>query len=430
MVEYRIRVRRGLILVALLSALAVLAVLPLVVPPPARAGIVVDPGSLRAATTPGARAAPRAAGYAILAANDLGMHCIQKGYSAMMILPPANFLHVQIFRKSGGEDVSLVTSGVKVTYSVRNMKNAAKHTDFWKYAASYGFKNLKPGKGITGNGLSGTMKLSADRKYWEATAIPVVPYTSNGTFNAYPVATVTVKSKSGTTLAMLKNVVLPVSDEMHCDNCHAKKNTFQSILTAHDQRSGTNLAADLKKGKRYACSSCHADPVLGAPGKRGVKSLSEAMHSFHGSRMSLSNLANPCYNCHPGLKTRCLRGAMYAAGKTCVSCHGDVARVGSTIAAGRTPWLNEPDCGNAGCHNRGANPGKLYRQSYLTGSHEGMNNKILCEMCHNGTHAEWRSTKALDNKVPIALQGTAGPVGKKCGVCHSGSGKVHSAAGG
>ena len=367
--------------------------------------------------------------YTSLAANDLGMHCIQPDYSAMMILPPANFLHVQVFKK-GGEGASLIHSGIRVYYAVQNMEAPQKALNFWTYAKSYGF-NLAPGVGITGNKLSGQMKLSADRKFWEATAIPAVPYTANGTFNAYPTATVTVKNTKGKVLAVLPKVVIPVSTEMHCDNCHAKTNTFQSILAIHDKRSGTHLVTDLAAGIRHACNECHADPILNAPGKAGVESLSQAMHGFHADKVSQSSLANPCYNCHPGQVTQCLRGVMASPPNniTCtnVKCHGTVANVAATIVAGRVPWLNEPDCGN--CHPNGANPNKLYRQSYLSNGPEDMNGFILCESCHNGTHAEWPTSRAIDAAVPRYLEGDNGPI-HKCKVCHQGSGHIHGGGGG
>jgi hypothetical protein len=365
--------------------------------------------------------------YTILAANDLGMHCIQPDYSAMMILPPANFLHVQVFRK-GGEGASLIRSGIRVYYAVQNMAVPQKAMNFWTYASSYGF-NLAPGVGITGNKLSGRMKLSADGKFWEATAIPAVPYAADGSFNAYPTATITVKNTRGKVLAVLPKVVLPVSDEMHCDNCHTAKPTFQAILATHDDESGTHLASDLAAGIRHACSECHSDPILNAPGKPGVKSLSEAMHGFHADKMNRSSLANPCYNCHPGLVTQCLRGVMATHGVTCtnVKCHGTVANVATSITNGRVPWLNEPDCGN--CHPTAANPNKLYRQSYLQNGPEDMNNIILCEGCHNGTHAEWATSRAIDAAVPRYLEGDKGPI-HKCKVCHQGSGKIHGGSGG
>jgi hypothetical protein len=365
--------------------------------------------------------------YTIFAVNDLGMHCIQPGYSAMMVLPPANFLHVQVFRK-GGEGAQLVTQGITVEYTVKNLGDPSAHLDFWQYAKDYGF-DVPAGTGITGNTLTGTFTLSKDGKYWEATAIPVVPYDAQGQFNAYPTCEVTVKDSAGTVLAVQPTVVLPVSDEMQCNNCHEKTNTFASILGVHDKLSATTLASDLTQGKRHACNECHADPVLGAPGKTGVSSLSEAMHGFHAPKMaSMNKLKVSCYNCHPGEKTQCLRGAMAAKGLTCSDpkCHGDIQNVASTIASGRQPWLNEPDCGN--CHDNASNPNTLYRLSYLVNGPEDMNGLILCESCHNGTHSEWKSTLAVDNSIPLYLQGKAGPI-SQCSVCHSGSGKMHGGGG-
>jgi hypothetical protein len=366
--------------------------------------------------------------YTVLAVNDLGMHCIQADYSAMLILPPANFLNVQVFKK-GGEGAQLVTSGITVEYAVNNMGDPTAHSNFWQYAKNYGF-NVAAGKGITGNGLTGTCTLSKDGNYWEATAIPVVPYDAQGQFDAYPTATVTVKDTSGAVLAVQPTVVLPVSDEMHCDNCHEKTNTFAAILGTHDKLSKTSLAADLSQGKPHACSECHADNALGAKGQAGVKSLSEAMHGFHAPKMATMNtMQESCYNCHPGQKTQCLRGAMAAKGLICDNpkCHGPIDNVASTITAGRQPWLSEPDCGN--CHKNAGNPNTLYRHSFLMNGPENMNGFILCESCHNGTHSEWKSTLALDNSIPIYLQGQAGPIGT-CGVCHSGNGQIHGGTGG
>ncbi len=167
------------------------------------------------------------------------------------------------------------------------------------------------------------------------------------------------------------------------------------------------------------------------PGKKGVLSLSEAMHGFHADKMSKSavKMAEPCYNCHPGQMTRCLRGSMAAAGKSCsdAKCHGGMARVAASIKSGRQPWLQEPDC--AGCHTNGANQGQLYRNSYLANGPDEMNGKIQCEMCHNGTHSEWTSTLALDNSIPLALQSHTGVI-TDCKVCHQGGGKVHGGGGG
>jgi hypothetical protein len=378
-------------------------------------------------------AAASAASYAVFAVNDLGMHCYQRSYSGFMILPPANNLKVQIFRK-GAEDAQLVTTGVRVTYRILDNTRSSTKTDFWRYASSYGFMGLKPNVGITGNGLSGRMKLATGKRYWEATAIPITPYTDNLTFNPLQVARVTVRSvRTGKVIAVQPKVVVPVSDEMRCDLCHGPVDTAGSILQAHDAANATTLYADLQAGTRHACSECHKDNALGAPGVPGVKPLSQVVHGFHADKMgvpAVAALGTPCYACHPGAITKCLRGRMAQVGFTCTSagCHGDMAQVADSQGAptNREAWLQEPRCG--GCHGAtyAENPGQLYRNSYLTNGPEGMNGKLIqCESCHGSPHAEWRSTKSIDNQVPLQLQGAATFI-KRCSACHGdASGRIH-----
>src|SRR5271166_2082098 len=56
------------------------------------------------------------AGYQIVAANDLGMHCGNLDQRAVSILPPFNTLHAQVLRR-GKLPVLLNKSQVKVVYS-------------------------------------------------------------------------------------------------------------------------------------------------------------------------------------------------------------------------------------------------------------------------------------------------------------------------
>ncbi len=378
-------------------------------------------------------AAASAAKYAVFAVNDLGMHCYQRSYAGFMILPPANNLKVQIFRK-GAEEARLVTTGVRVTYRILDNTRSSNKTDFWRYASSYGFMGLKPNVGITGNGLSGRMKLAAGKRYWEATAIPITPYTDNLTFNPLQVARVTVRNaRTGTVIAVQPKVVVPVSDEMRCDLCHGPFDTAGNILQAHDAANATTLYADLQAGTRHACSECHKDNALGAPGVPGVRPLSQVVHGFHADKMgvpAVAALGTPCYACHPGAITKCLRGRMAQVGFTCTSagCHGDMTQVADSQGAptNREAWLDEPTCG--GCHGAtyAENPGQLYRNSYLTNGPEGMNGKLIqCESCHGSPHAEWRSTKSIDNQVPMQLQGAATFI-KRCSACHGdASGRIH-----
>lgn len=345
---------------------------------------------------------------AVLAWNDLGMHCDQDSYKYFSVLPPYNTLHVQLF---GGEGA--LGSGYTVSYSFAKKTDSTLHTDFWQYASSFGW-NLAPNVGLTGNGLSGTMVRDSRGLGFVATGIPVTPYDDDGTWDPYGAATITVKNSGGTVVAR-QDVVVPVSTEMSCSNCHGQ-NAAVDILTKHDAANGTTLLDDANAGHPHSCSQCHADNALGAAGAPGIPSLSFAMHNFHKS--IVPNTAAACYDCHPGPKTQCLRGVMARAGKTCISCHGSMATVAGSIATGRRPWLDEPKCGS--CHGaaHAENSGKLYRDSVLLRSAgEDMNGRIYCEACHNGTHAEYVSRNPSDAVVPKSVQGNSYWI-YNCKVCH------------
>lgn len=366
--------------------------------------------------------------YVVFAMNDLGMHCMQNDYSAFMILPPANTLKVQVFKK-GTEKAELINNGIEIKYEAINNTTSADKSNFWDFAADYGY-HVEPNVGITGNQLSGFMQLSSDKKYYEATAIPITPYNDGSTvMNPYQTAKVTVYDKaSKKVIATCESVVLPVSDELDCNVCHGNSNTNLAILTSHDKLSGTQLVADLANNIRHKCSECHQDNILGEKGKEGIKPLSEAMHGFHSTKMEMTDIDPKCNSCHPGPITRCNRGAMAAAGLTCddSNCHGSMANVAESQKEGRKAWLQEPDCGNCHGANYASNPSTLYRNSYLiNNSVPGMNNLIQCISCHNSPHSEWTSTLPIDNKIPLSLQGTDLYI-NKCSVCHEGEGIIHN----
>jgi hypothetical protein len=71
-------------------------------------------------------------------------------------------------------------------------------------------------------------------------------------------------------------------------------------------------------------------------------------------------LQETCYSCHPGKRSKCLRGAMGGGGIVCQDCHGQMAQVGDDFSEGlvaggsgldlkkRVPWASEPMCQS--CH--------------------------------------------------------------------------------
>jgi hypothetical protein len=330
------------------------------------------------------------------------MHCYDRDYTDMMVLPPYNNLWAQVIKR--GDPPEIVTTGVTVNYSYPTNTYSVGKTNFWTYAQKLFGVALAPNIGLKGKGLSGT--LDPQTGYFVAEGIPVTEYSDNAlnTPNYFQEATVTVTDASGNFLANTI-AVTPISSEMRCDTCHNRPYAdFRlNILAKHDEEEGTKFVAQAQSGNPVVCANCHADPALGMSGQPGLPSLSAAMHSQHAEETS------NCYACHPGPNTRCLRDVMSEQhGLTCTNCH--VGGMNMLASETRTPWVDEPRCQD--CHDAqyAENPGQLYRHS--TG-HGG----VYCEACHNSTHAITPSREPADNKQAILLQGTAGSI-QRCTVCH------------
>jgi hypothetical protein len=281
-----------------------------------------------------------------------------------------------------------------------------------------------------------------------------------------------------------------------------------NILRLHDAKWGTELDAT----RKIACASCHYSTALDLaqvmPRDTAVTeqvrhvSMSRAMHAHHGALtfngakvfpdMPPPDMRSPtqaqeileatCYQCHPGKRTKCLRGAMGGAGIVCQDCHGSMTQVGNDATENfpddtlttlsekadpskRIPWINEPGCQS--CHTGdAANPnhpagaivapdGIRLLQAYvasehasaggdaipivspssrfaenqplyrLSGNQDGSgkgHGGIMCEGCHGSTHAIWpnNNPNANDNVTSNQLQGHAGTI-IECTTCHEGS---------
>lgn len=346
--------------------------------------------------------------YVVLGYNDLGMHCMNQDFSQLCILPPFNNLHAQIIQR--GSEPKIVTSGVDVQYRVPGNTVSHNKTNFWQFAPVLFGANLPPDIGLTGNGLSGTMKPTGQND-WAATGIPITPIDDLGQLSPYNMSEIKVV-KNGKSVATT-HAVVPVSWEISCNICHAPGGTGAEvdadILRKHDVKHHTSL---LGSGS-VLCAKCHADPALGTTGIQGVKSLSHAMHASHANRMEpVASLGNKCYACHPGYQTNCQRDIHFAKGIYCIDCHGDMGAVGATT---RTPWVSEPKC--ATCH-KSRRPefdfeetGKLFKDSHGHGN-------VHCSACHGSPHAIGPAVTAADNLQAIEHQGFAGTI-SKCTVCHT-----------
>ena len=356
--------------------------------------------------------------YILIGWNDLGMHCYNRDFSNLAVLPPFNNLWAQVVKR--GDPPEIVTSGINVTYGFPDNTYSAGKSNFWDYANQLFGVNLAPNIGLAGNGLAGTMARETD--HFVAEGIPLTEYSDSAPTvrDPYQLATlIAYDAGSGKELAR-NQVVAPVSTEMHCDYCHSDHGDGNegiatgvvetNILTKHDQENMEDYppghTGSLMNRRPILCAECHSSNALGAAGVAGLPSLSHAIHAKHAEEGEIPATIEGCYYCHPGPTTKCLRGIMYQRGLTCIDCHGDLNKV----KLNPSPWLNEPRCD--GCHKDPiyAQNQALYRMS--TG-HGGM----YCEACHDSTHAIAPSTQPNDAIKFVNLQGHSGALAE-CTVCH------------
>lgn len=372
-------------------------------------------------STPAAPAStvPLTTTHALVAWNDLGMHCMDNDYSVFAILPPYNNLHAQLINRVTG---GLVTSGVTITYEATadtrgsiNSTSVGK-SNFWSYVLALFGALPAPNTGLAGNPAPGTtpalMVHDNVQRFWKAEGIPLIPIDDAGMSNTYPMVKLVAKNARGEILATTVTV-LPVSTEMTCKGCHSsnvggavdalpaagwafdpnpEKDWKLNILRIHDDRNfapinaatysaalawagydNTGLENTVRlAAKPVLCAKCHSSNALGTPGAAGTKPLTGAMHTHHATviedatGLPLDNgNRTACYVCHPGSVTRCLRGVMGNAVDNagnliiqCQSCHGNLSTVGASTRRG---WLDLPDCGY--CHYPTSGTGAYVRDN-------------------------------------------------------------------
>jgi hypothetical protein len=342
--------------------------------------------------------------YVLLGWNDLGMHCANKDFSKIAVLPPYNNIYAQLIKKNPGSSPQVVTANVSVEYSIPGNSYSVGKTNFWTYAQQlFNLPQPLPDNiGLTGKGLTGT--LNQQSNYFFARGIPVTPYRDDNlvTENPFQLIHLTARDLSTSAILAETDVVIPVSNEIGCvqAGCHPSE---QNILDNHE---------DAVLTPPVLCAGCHADNALGTPGNGEAPIFSNAIHGKHADIGLPPNLET-CYKCHPGPNTQCLRDVMSQTGNMiCEDCHGTLTVIANSISNGRRPWLDEPRCGNSICHGStfSEETGKLFRESQ---GHGG----LFCSACHGSPHAILPSREANDNLQNIILQGTAGTLAT-CTVCH------------
>ncbi len=172
----------------------------------------------------------------VLAANDLGMHCMDREFSVFSILPPFNVINAQVLLRDGnGRPYVADDAEVEVFYEAAadatgsiNTTSIGK-TDFWTYADALFGVTLPEGQGLTGLYMPADdpqvrgpqpMEYSLDKEWFAAEGIPITPTDDTLIDRPYPLLRISaVDAQSGQTLGHL-DVVVPVATETDCQNCH------------------------------------------------------------------------------------------------------------------------------------------------------------------------------------------------------------------
>lgn len=357
------------------------------------------------------------ASYVVLSWNDLGMHCYNRDFQDLAVLPPFNTLWAQVVKV--GDPPQIVTEGVKVTYSFPDNSTSVNKSNFWVYDQDLFGVDLPPDIGLTGKGLSGEMDKHGD--YFAAEGIPLTEFRDSDLVNPYPyqLAQVIVYETASNKELARSTVVAPVSTEMNCDDCHydggidgvATGSVERNILVLHDKERWQDYPpgheGKLDERRPVLCAECHVSNALPGFGVQSVPNLSKAIHDKHNEHVLAGQ--DGCYQCHPGPQTQCLRGVMSNKHQMdCLDCHGGMEQVKENP----NPWLNEPRCDNADCH------GSAYQQDQalyrLSKEHGG----IYCAGCHDSPHAIAPGRETNDGIKFMDLQGSYDTL-KTCTVCHA-----------
>jgi len=340
----------------------------------------------------------------ILAANDLGMHCMDKEFSVFSILPPFNVVNSQVMKRDGngrpyltdGGEVELFYDAVSDSKGSINTYSIGK-TSFWQYADNLFGSSLQNGEGLTGLYMPEDnprgrgpqpMEYNFQEEWYTAKGIPITPIDDAFMSNPYSLIRIIARDvMSGETIGNL-DIVAPVATETDCQNCHKtgaiaaqgggwsndpdlEVQSKINILKLHDNQEATNL----EDSQPVLCAQCHYSAALDLSGtgpsgdQVGKPTFSKVMHEYHGGLEKNNNPIFPpagpvedtCYQCHPGNITQCQRGAMKTGGMDCNDCHGDMLAVGGKFAlkqdgsmdgtndgGTRRPWLDLPRCQS--CH--------------------------------------------------------------------------------
>jgi hypothetical protein len=399
--------------------------------------------------------------------SETGLHETDGGdVSVYSLAPPYSTIRAQFV--SGGK---LVTNaaGFTVTYqAVADASGSINSTsqskgNFYPYVQQLFGTNLAPDEGLAGFDMPGTnnrpQKMSFDpaQSWFTAQGIPLTPYDDQGRKNFYPMMRLVARDSASNVLATT-DIVVPVSDEMHCAACHASgsqtaarppegwswevdpdKDYKLNVLRSHDDHflgtaiysaaladagyDARGLVTSAKSGTPVLCIKCHSSNALLAPGVTNVLSLTQIMHTKHayvadpasGQALSFMTNSAACVLCHSAPENRRVRGVHHNPVNTdgtlalqCQSCHGSVSDLG---AVGRQGWLEEPNCQSCHTGTATSNNGALrYTSAFDT---NGQPRQAV-----NSTYATQPNTPSAGLSLYRFSHEHAG---LKCAACHGAS---------
>src|SRR5271157_225854 len=219
--------------------------------------------------------ASNASGYVLLAWSELGMHCMDgQDYSILSVLPPYNTIYAKLL--TTGSTPTEVTSGVTLTYlaykdaagSINTTSvgsalspyattpNTPNKTNFWTYVKALVGLTASPDVGLHGYPVQSltpaamtyggiNMVLDPSLMVWKAEGIPTVSYDDKLAVKPYPMVQITAEDSSGKVLATA-TVVLAVSDEMSCANCHGPNTNPAAMPSGGWIQSGLGTNTDMR----------------------------------------------------------------------------------------------------------------------------------------------------------------------------------------
>ena len=105
---------------------------------------------------------------------------------------------------------------------------------------------------------------STENRWFTVEGIPITGIDDDGQVNNFPLMDIQVFDKSTGDLLASLDVVLPVSQELHCSNCHVTdiEDTILSKAAADRTLDAKcNVPIDIAKETEIGCSLCHDNPL-------------------------------------------------------------------------------------------------------------------------------------------------------------------------